>query len=304
VAETCDGLDGVKDGIVADIKACQKVFHLADLQCAGDKTDACLSATQVKALTRAFAGPTNSKGEQLYSDWSFDAGMGAANWRFWKVFSGVPPWNGNPLIATMGAASLSTIFVTPPAPPKGDPDSLLASLARFDFDRDAPKIYVKGVFAIDGKPVDYDQSAWEFMTPPDADDPHLAALKGAGHKLIVYHGQSDGVFSFNSTVRWYEKLDANSGGAAADFARLFAVPGMNHCASGPATDQFDALGAVVDWAENGKAPAAILASVRADNKELPPEWSKARTRPLCPWPKIARYVAGDVEKAESFACQP
>ena len=263
----------------------------------------CLSETQVKALARAFAGPTNSKGEHLYSDWSFDGGMGARNWRFWKVYSGIKPWDGNPLIATMGAASLSEIFTTPPTPTKGDPASLLAFLAHFDFDRDAPKIYAKGKFTVDGKEIDYPESAWQFMSPPDADDPKLDALRKAGHKLILYHGQSDGVFSFNSSVRWWEKLDANSGGEAADFARLFAVPGMSHCSGGPAADSFDALGAIVDWVEKDKAPDAILASVRADNNELPANWSKTRTRPLCPWPKLARYVGGDIEKAESFACQ-
>ena len=111
------------------------------------------------------------------------------------------------------------------------------------------------------------------------------------------------VFSFNSIAGWDEKLDANAGGKAAEFARLFAVPGMNHCSGGPATDSFDALGAIVDWVEKGDAPDAILASARADNKERPVNWSKSRTRPLCPWPKIARYVSGDIEKAESFACQ-
>ena len=304
IIEECGTLDDAHDGMIRDIRACQKIFHLADLQCAGEKTDACLSAAQVKALTRSFAGPTNAKGEHLYSDWPFDVGMSGENWRFWKVFSGVPPWRGNPLIATMGAASLSLIFTTPPSPTAGDPDALLAFLARFDFDRDAPKIYAKGTFNLDGKEVVYPESAWEVMTPPDVDSPTLAAMKASGHKLIVYHGQADPVFSFNATARWYDKLDANSGGAAAAFARLFAVPGMNHCAGGPAADQFDALGAIVDWAENGTAPDAIEASVRADNKELPPEWSKTRTRPLCPWPKAARYIGGDIEKAASFACRP
>ena len=81
--------------------------------------------------------------------------MGSQNWRFWKVFSGIPPWNNNPLIATMGAASLAAIFTTPPTLMKGDPDSLMAFLTHFDFDRDAPKIYAKGSFAIDGKTIDY-----------------------------------------------------------------------------------------------------------------------------------------------------
>ncbi len=303
VLDACDGLDGVKDGIVADIRACQKAFRLADLVCRGAKTEACLSDVQVKALSRAFAGPRNSHGEALYSDWPFDAGMSGANWRFWKVYSGVPPWHGNPLIATMGAASLAEIFTTPPTIAKGDPDSLLAFLAHFDFDRDAPKIYAHGRFEVAGREYDYKESAWEFMTPPDADNPKLAAMRKAGHKLLIYHGQSDGVFSFNASVRWWEKLNDNLGGHAADAARLFAVPGMNHCAGGPSTDAFDALGAIVDWAENGRAPDRLIAHARADNKELPASWSRARTRPLCPWPKVARYVGGDVEKAESFACR-
>ena len=303
VLEACGKLDGLDDGMIRDIRACQKAFHLADLQCAGEKTDQCLSKTQVAALTRAFGGPKNSKGEQLYSDWSFDAGMGSANWRFWKVFSGIPPWNNNPLIATMGSASLAAIFTTPPTPVKGDPDSLMAFLGRFDFDRDAPKIYAKGAFNVDGKTIDYKESAWEFMTPPDADNPTLRELKAAGHKLIVYHGQSDGVFSFNASVAWIEKLNANTGGDAGAFARLFAVPGMNHCSKGPATDNFDMLSAIIDWSEKDKAPDLIVAKLSPGNKEIPADWSPNRTRPLCPWPHFPRYVGGDKETAASFACQ-
>ena len=303
VLEACDGLDGVKDGIVADLRACQKTFSLESLACKGEKSATCLSGPQVKALSRDFEGPRNSKGEQLYSDWPFDAGLSGRNWRFWKLFSGIPAWDGNPLIATLGAASLAEIFTTPPTITKGDPDVLLAYLAHFDFDRDAPKIYAHGPFEVNGRQTDYAQSAWEFMTPPDADNPRLETLRRADHKLLIYHGQSDPVFSFNATARWFERLDANLGGKAAENARVFAVPGMTHCSGGPSTDAFDALGALVDWTERGKAPDRLLAHVRADNKDVPASWSPARTRPLCPWPRVARYVGGDVEKAESFACK-
>jgi feruloyl esterase len=70
-----------------------------------------------------------------------------------------------------------------------------------------------------------------------------------------------------------------------------------------AADSFDALGAIVDWVEKNRALDAIIAKVRADNKELPGNWSETRSRPLCPWPRIARYVGGDIETAASFACQ-
>ena len=274
-----------------------------DRACQGARTDGCLSKAQVDALTRALGGPRNSKGEQLYSQWPFDAGMNSGNWRFWKIDSGIPPWKNNPLIATMGAASLAAVFTTPPTMTKGDPDTLLAFLNAFDFDKDAPRIYAKGTYTVDGKSIDYKESAWEFMTPPDADNPRLETLRAAGHKIILYHGQSDGVFSFDASADWIEKLNANSGGDARSFARLFAAPGMNHCAHGPAPDKFDMLSAIVDWAEKGNAPDRIIASVSPDNKEVPADWSPDRTRPLCPWPKVARYQGGDIEKAESFVCK-
>jgi Tannase and feruloyl esterase len=81
------------------------------------------------------------------------------------------------------------------------------------------------------------------------------------------------------------------------------VPGMNHCSKGPATDNFDMLSAIVDWAEQNKAPDRVIARVSADNKEVPTDWSPDRTRPRCPWPKVPRYVGGDKETAESFECK-
>jgi hypothetical protein len=36
---------------------------------------------------------------------------------------------------------------------------------------------------------------------------------------------------------------------------LVPFSGMNHCGGGPALDNFDALAAIVNWVENGKAPA-------------------------------------------------
>jgi len=295
VVEKCDALDGVEDGIIADMRRCQERFKLSELKCPGEKKADCLNAEQVRALDLSMGGPKNSAGQQLYSSWPYDGGMGAGNWRFWKLESGIPAWNGMPLIATMGAGSLSYIFTVPPTKTAGDPASLLKFLVEFDFDKDAPKI-----FARDNT---FKESPVEFMDPPDVADPKLKDFKARGGKMIIYHGSSDGVFSTNDIVTWYEKLALNYGGNPTDFVRLFLIPGMSHCRGGPSTDQFDALSALMTWVEGGQPPDRIIASVDPANPEIPANWDKKRTRPLCVWPNIPKYKGGDKEKAESFKCE-
>ncbi len=294
ITEACDKSDGLEDGLTANLAACQKAFDFDSLICAAGASADCLPEAKVRALKTSFAGPRNSKGEPLYSDWPVDGGVGSGNWRMWKVESPIAAWDHYPIIATMGAASLAYIFTTPPTPEPGAIDALMKGLLDFNFDRDAPKIFA----ASDA----YPDSAMEFMTPPGVDDPKLAAFRKAGRKMIIYHGQADPVFSINDTIRWFDKLNANADGDANSFVRLFAVPGLTHCSGGVALEKFDALGALVDWVEHGKAPGSIIASINPANKEIPASWSPGRTRPLCPWPKYARFTGGDPELAASFAC--
>ena len=190
------------------------------------------------------------------------------------------------------------MFSTPPKPVAGNPPALIKSLLDYNFDTDAPKI-----FATDAK---YTESAMQFMTPPNATD--LSPFKARGGKMIVYHGNSDPVFSVNDTINWYEALNRNHGGKAADFARLFTVPGLNHCQGGPATEQFDMLTALVNWVEKGQAPDSVRATARPGvNPDVPATWQSngtPRSRPLCPWPQQARYKGtGDINAADSFICR-
>jgi feruloyl esterase len=85
---------------------------------------------------------------------------------------------------------------------------------------------------------------------------------------------------------------------------------MGHCSGGPATDQFDLLTPLVQWVEQGTVPERIVASARGAgnpggvNNELPSDWAADRTRPLCPYPQVARYRgSGDLDRADSFVCQ-
>jgi feruloyl esterase len=73
-------------------------------------------------------------------------------------------------------------------------------------------------------------------------------------------------------------------------------PGMAHCAGGPGPDTFDAVDAMVKWVEHGTPPEQILAAhATAGNVD--------RTRPLCPYPKVAKYKgSGSTDVAASFTC--
>jgi feruloyl esterase len=146
-----------------------------------------------------------------------------------------------------------------------------------------------------------------FMTPPNESD--MSGVRNRGAKMIVYHGVSDPIFSVSDTETWFQGIDRHSGGRADSFARFYRVPGMNHCAGGPATDQADFLTPLVNWVEHGQAPGALTATARGPgnpggvNAEVPASWSPSRTRPLCPYPAVARYDGqGDVESASSWEC--
>ena len=126
---------------------------------------------------------------------------------------------------------------------------------------------------------------------------NLSTFFGHGGKLIFYHGTADPIFSSYDTLAYYTKMaDANGGlDQVMSSSRFFFVPGMNHCAGGPAAlDKFDMVGAIVDWAENGKEPDTVIAT----GKPFP-----GRSRPLCAYPKHAQYKGqGNPEDAGSFEC--
>jgi pimeloyl-ACP methyl ester carboxylesterase len=70
----CDAKDGVRDGMIFDTKGCD--FDPAVLTCKGAKSEGCLSAEQVAALKKGFAGPKDSCGNQVYPGFPYDPGIG------------------------------------------------------------------------------------------------------------------------------------------------------------------------------------------------------------------------------------
>jgi hypothetical protein len=137
-----------------------------------------------------------------------------------------------------------------------------------------------------------------------SDNPDLSAFAAHGGKVIITHGWADQEIPTQDTVNYYNNVlqDPRNGGstkAVEDFARLYLVPGMGHCggtgAGGP--NLFDAFDAVVNWRETGVAPTQITASLENSSGQV------VETRPLCPYPQVARYTGtGSTNDASSFVC--
>jgi feruloyl esterase len=124
----------------------------------------------------------------------------------------------------------------------------------------------------------------------------LSAFNARGGKIIMTYGWSDQILQPLMGVDYYEDVLAEHGPAATDFVRLFMVPGMTHCAGGVGPDQMDAVSAVIDWVEAGRAPDSLLARKIVAGEVV-------RARPLCPYPQVARYQGrGSIDEAANFAC--
>ena len=292
VLAACDALDGATDGLVEDVTACRSAFSMQrDVPtCSAARDGTCLSAAQKTAIGNVFAGARNSRGEPLYARFPYEPGITYNDWADWEFKYSVT--NRDPV-------AVGFVFQVPPADPAIQSDLLKFAL-EFNLDSDAAKIYASNAT--------YTQSAMSFMTPPNVTK--LDTLRQRGARLLVMHGNADPVFSVDDTTAWYDAVRAAYGADASRFVRLFRVPGMGHTRGGPATDQFDALSALVDWVERGRAPDRIIATARGAgnpggvNPDVPANWAPNRTRPLCPYPAVARYNgSGSVEVAESFTCR-
>jgi predicted esterase len=291
VLSRCDALDGATDGMIQDTTACQSAFDFdRDVPtCSGPRDGHCLSAAQKRAIAPIFSGAVDEEGKAFYAPFPFDSGHNSSDSSFWEFF--VP--------LRIDSAGTAFIWSVPPADP-----------ATFDGPAYALTTPIDAMLAAVAATNDtYTESALSFMLP--VEPTHLGALKNRGAKVVVYHGASDPIFSVEDTTAWYEGLRAANGGDASDFARFFRVPGMSHCGGGPSTDQFDMLSALVDWVEKGQAPDRVIARARGAgnpvgvNRDVPASWSPGRTRPLCPYPEVARLKPGstDLETADSFRCE-
>ncbi|MGZ6027720.1 MAG: tannase/feruloyl esterase family alpha/beta hydrolase, partial [Caulobacteraceae bacterium] len=197
VLKACDGLDGVVDGMVENLKACTRnrvSIALDALSCKGAKTPDCLLPVQLSAMRKVMEGPRSPNGHPLYSDWPWDPGIAARSgqgvsqgWRQWKLGPWAAPTNQG-LTVALGGGSASAVFTSPPTPVADTP----ADLARYAFGVDVQQNWLK-TFVKWGS---FKESAVDFM---HADATDLTPFTKRGGKLLIYHGAADPVFSLNDT---------------------------------------------------------------------------------------------------------
>jgi feruloyl esterase len=275
VMAKCDAIDGLKDGLIDDPRKCD--FNPArDVPACGPGADGadCLTAAQAAAIAKVYSGPvSNGKpffpgfmpGSEAVMPDLFGGGSGSG---WMNVIVSAKP-DVKP--ADFGLAE-NTMRYLVHKPPKPDYD-----YKTFNYDRD--------IHLLD----DWGKQA-------DAKDPDLSSFKKRGGKLLMTYGWADPILQPMMGVNYYEQAVEKNGPDTPAFFRLFMIPGMGHCSGGIGPDRNDPMTAVIDWVEKGKAPESIAASRVVDNKVV-------RTRPLCAYPKVARYSGqGSIDDAANFRC--
>jgi tannase/feruloyl esterase len=266
VMAACDAQDGVEDGLIENPAVCR--FDPEELACSDGDSAACLTAPQVKAVKNIYADIRRSDGSKIFPGFPHGSEL---NWNLMAA----EYLGARGQVAFAETLYRYLVFQNP-----------AWNYASMNLERDV-------AYA--------DEHVGKIL---NSINPDLRPFRDRGGKLIHYHGWADwGITPYNS-IDYFNSVVATVGGSTSaearrevqDFHRLFLMPGVSHCRGGDGPDVFDGLGALQAWVEQGEAPARIQASKIADGKTL-------RTRPLCPYPEVARYSgSGSTDDADNFTC--
>jgi hypothetical protein len=291
VYDECDGVDGLVDGLIDDPRLCT-FDPLTDLPaCSGDVDGpGCFTLAQRTAIKKIYDGAENSVGAWLYvgtPEGGEVEGLGFGGTASGWLGSVVSPVPGAP-----GDGLAPDFFKYMAFLPWQDP---AWSWETLNFDTDLARIYTSGITDR------IDAASFDVNSAPNADQ--LAGLKrfrAHGGKLIQYHGWADTLVSPFVSYKFYDAVLTSMGDARTKtFYKLYMVPGMFHCGGGVGCSNVDWFTPLVNWVENGVEPEEIIGA-RAAYPDLNLD---AITRPMCPYPDVARYSGtGNMEDAMNFTC--
>jgi hypothetical protein len=265
----CDAADGLQDGLISDPLHCGFQANRDLPRCAEGKIEpACFTASEIASADRIY-GDVFRQGKRFFPGWPVGAEVAGPN--------GESGWLGQEIRRPDGTsvwASYATDFLRYMALPGADPEP---GIAAFNIDAAIPRLdFLHHVI--------------------DATGPDLSAFRRHGGKLIMYFGWADPQLNPRVAVEYYDQVAGLMGASTGEFFRLFMVPGMFHCGGGVGTGTFDAATPLLHWVESGTAPDSIPAARLSGGKTI-------RTRPLCPYPQVARYQgAGSIDDAANFRC--
>jgi hypothetical protein len=257
----CDGADGVTDGVIDD-----------PLRCGWDP----------KALVGAKVG------DETFTE--ADADVIRKIWEGPRGQDGSFLWHG-----LARGADMFALANTGGSPLKGKPFSIPLEWFQYFLLQD-PKWDWTTLTPAGFEPL-WRQSVEQYGAVIGTDDPDLARFRDHGGKIIIYHGLADQLIPAEGTVDYYKRVQQRMGGAekTAQFARLFLVPGVDHGFRGAGVTPTGTMDAIIRWVEDGQAPDKLLAEKRDTSGKV------IRTRPLFPYPKIAKYKgSGSTDEAENF----
>jgi feruloyl esterase len=279
ILKQCDKADGVVDGLIQNPAKCA---FLPDAL-----VPETLTQKQADALKLIMSPVRDERGKLIYPGTSV-GNLGQDN---------------------MTVRGPTNYLETPPADPTsakpwGDAalpanwslaQNILMKLGYYDAGKDMNNsIESNGVVKADALNLVYTRLAADVPDDPSA----YGAYFAKGGKLLIYHGYDDLIISPYSSIWFYEDLARENGGyeKVQQNARLFMVPGMQHCVLGAGPNSFDTLSALENWAERGVAPEAISATHSTNN-------TVDRNMPLCKFPEQAHYKgSGDHNSASSWSC--
>jgi feruloyl esterase len=293
VLAQCDAIDGQQDDLVSDPRQCR--FNASRLACGTSKSPQCFSSAQLITLNRIRAGRRDSDGRVLAYGFPVTGGevgfpTPGTGWDGGVVAGFVPPG---------GDAAPAAIQPLPVAFLADLPASPIATMQTFDFARDPQRLRASLSEELDAKP-------------------DLSRYFARGGKLILFHGWSDQLLPAQGTLDFYGDILRQSGPRAAQQTRLFMVPGMQHCASGPGPNNFGQGGvaprgtaperslaaAIVSWVEAGRTPDSVIAGWSGGSMARGATGGPTREWLLCAFPqRSVLRVGADPSFASSYSCQ-
>jgi feruloyl esterase len=226
VLDACDGLDGVKDGLIADPDRC--TFDPSVLQCKASESGSCLTAEQVDTARFIYASPKNPKTGRAITGLARGSELG---------------WTDEGWTASARATGLDQFRFIVFRNPKWE-------VADFNFDSDIVRAEETDADIINALNPDltlfFDRGG-KLIQYHGWSDPQISP----GNSTQYYNRVVDKVGDRSKVHASY---------------RLFMVPGMAHCGGGEGPNTFDMIAALERWVENGSAPDQIIATHSTNGK--------------------------------------